>query len=112
MSKKTKAPRSKRHLSPIGESDDEDFNNAPNVISDECMTRIDEAIERVVDFCDSIMAKNKELRTSSEEGLKEDDSESDIHPAFRRNRSADEALLRSNGRAGTTADTFSSLINA
>lgn len=79
MSQKTS---SKRYFSPIGESDDEDFNNAPNVLSDECMTKIDEAIEWVVDFCNKAMAKNKDRGTSSGEGLKEDDSESDIHPAF------------------------------
>lgn len=112
MSNKTKTPRSKRCLFLIGESDDKDFNNAPNVLSDECMTRIDEAIEWVVDFCDTTMAQNKDLRTLSEKCLKENDSESDIHPAFRINCTADEALLRSNGRAGTTADTFSLLINA
>lgn len=73
------------------------------------MTKIDEAIEWVADFCDKIMAENKDRRKSSEEDLKEDDSESDIHPAFRRNRTAGEAPLRSNGRAGTIADTFSLL---
>lgn len=109
MSQKTKASRSRRCLSPIRESDDEDFNNAPSVFSDECMTKIDEAIECVADFCDKIMAENKDRRTSSEEDLKEDDSESDIHPAFRRNRTAGEAPLRFNGRAGTIADTFSLL---
>lgn len=108
MSQKT---RSKRCLSPIGESDDEDFNNAPNLLSDESMTKINEAIEWVVDFCDKTMAENKDRRTSSEEDLKEDDSESDIHPAFRRNRTAGEAPLTFNGRAGTIADTFSLITN-
>lgn len=105
MSQKTKASRSKRFLSPIGESDDEDFNTAPNLLSDESMTKIDEAIEWVVDFCDKTMAE------STEEDLKEDDSESDIHPAFRRNRTAGEAPLTFNGRAGTIADTFSLITN-
>lgn len=111
MSQKTKTSRSKRCLSPIGESDDEDFKNALNVLLDECMTKIDEAIEWVVDFCDKTTAENKDRRRSPEEDLKEDDSESDIHPAFRRNRTAVEDPLIFNGRAGTSADTFSSLTN-
>lgn len=111
MSQKSKISTSKRCLSPIGESDEEDFKNALNVLSDESMTRFEEAIEWVVDFCDKTMAENKDRRTSPEEYFKEDDSESDIHPAFRRNRTAGEDPLRSNGRAGTTADTFNSLTN-
>lgn len=109
MSEKTKPPNSKRYLSTIGEGDDEDFNNAPNVLSDDCMTKIAESIEWVVDFCNKVMAKNKNRGPSSEEGLKEDDSESDIHPAFRKNRTTEKAPFRSNGRAGTAVDAFSSL---
>lgn len=39
-----KRSQASRGLSPIGESDDEDFDNAPNVLSDECMTKIVEGI--------------------------------------------------------------------
>lgn len=111
MSQNTKTHGGKRFLSPIGETDDEDFKNALNVLSDEFMTKIDEAIQWVVDYCDKTMAENKDRRTLSEEDMKEDDSESDIHPAFRRNRTAGKDSLRSNRRAGTTADTISSLTN-
>lgn len=59
MSPKSKTSTSKRCLSPTGGSDDEDFKNALNVLSDESMTKFDEAIEWVVDFCDKTMAENK-----------------------------------------------------
>ena len=94
-------------MSPVGESDDEDSDNAPNVLSGECMTKFDEGIRWVVDFCDKTMAENKDRRSSSQEALKEDDSASEIHPAFRRNRTASGAPLRSNGEAGKITKTFS-----
>lgn len=96
-------------MSPIGESDDEDFGNAPHGLSDECMTIIDEGIKWVVDFCDKTMAENKDQKLS-EEDLKENDSESDIHPAFRRsNPISGEALLRFSRRPGKIAETSSLL---
>lgn len=100
MSKRSQASRG---LSPIGESDDEDFDNAPNVLSDECMTKIVEGIGWVDGFCDKTMAENKDRKPSSEEGLKENVSESDIHLAFRTNPTAGDALLRFNQRAGKIA---------
>lgn len=78
MSKRSNASRSTRGLSPIREDDDEEFDNVPNVLSDKCMTKIDERIEWVIYFCDKAMAKDKDRKPSSEEDLKEDDSESDI----------------------------------
>lgn len=93
-------------MSPVGESHDEDFDNAPNFLSDECMTKFDEGIEWVVEFCDKTMAKNKDRRTSSQEALREDDSKSEIHLSLRRNRTASGAPLRSNGEAGKIAETF------
>lgn len=112
MSNRPKASRSKRDLSPIGESD-EDFDSALNGLSDECMTKIDEGIKWVVDFCDKTMAmaENKGQKPSSEEDLKEDDSESDIHPAFqRRNPISGEAPLRFSRRPGKIAETSTLLI--
>lgn len=109
MSNRPKASRSKRDLSPIGESD-EDFDNALNGLSDECMTKIDEGIKWVVDFCDKTMAENYDQKPSSEEDLKEDDSESDIHPAFQRgNPISGEAPLRFSRRPGKIAETSSLL---
>lgn len=109
MSNRPKASRNKRDLSPIGESGDEDFDNAPHGLSDECMTIIDEGIKWVVDFCDKTMAENKDQKPS-EEDLKENDSESDIHPAFRRrNPISGEVPLRFSRRPGKIAETSSLL---
>lgn len=109
MSQRTNTSKSKRHLSPIGKSDDEVFNNAPNVLSGECITKVDEGIEWVVDFCDKTMAESKDRKMSSEEDLKEDDSECDIYSAFRRNHTNGKAPLRSNRRAGKITETLSLL---
>ena len=109
MSNRLKASRSKGDLSPIGDSDDKDFDNAPNGLSDECMTKIDEGIKWVVDFCDKTMAESQDQKPS-EEDLKEDDSESDIHPVFRRrNPISGGAPLRFSSRPGKIAETSSLL---
>lgn len=108
MSQSPESSSSWRCLFPVEENDDEDFDNAPNVLPNEGITTIDEGIDWVVCFCDKTMAENKDRKMSSEEDLKLDDSESDIHPAFRRSATAGEVPVRFQREAGKFAETSNS----
>lgn len=63
----------------------------------------------MVDFCDKTMAENQDQKPS-EEDLKEEDSESDIHPTFRRmNPISSKAPLKFSRSPSKIVETFSLL---